>query len=129
MKIIKSALGGEMASSERSKNQSKKIGFEKYREKLTMLYVKYRDHVLFRNCNSSEMKPIIREVVGWLTFENTDSICICYDKPVDPLPNETRESGFIILKSDVLEVCELIPNAFKQTCITSCGHKALKNGD
>jgi hypothetical protein len=129
MKIKKSTHGGEMASSECSKHQSKKIGFEKYREKKALLYVKYRDHVLFRNCNSSEMKPIIREVVGWLTFENTDSICTCYDKPVDPLPNETRESGFIILKSDVLEACELIPNAFKHTCITSFGQKALKNGD
>lgn len=118
-----------MASRECSKKLAKKIEFQESRGKLTLLYVKYRDHVLFRNCDSSEIKPSLREVVGWLTFESTDNICICYDKPVDPLSNEKRESGFVILKSDVLEVCELLPKAFKQTRITSYGQEALKDGD
>jgi hypothetical protein len=118
-----------MASSERSENQSEKIGFKEFKKNLTLLYVKYSDHVLFRNCDSSEMKPSIREVVGWLAFENTDIICICYDKPIEPIPNEKLESGFVILKSNVLEVCKLLPKAFKQTRITSNGQKALKNGD
>jgi len=127
--IEESTFGGVMASSECYENLGKKNIFEEFRGKLTLLYVKYKDHVLFRNCDSSEMKPSIREVVGWLTFESTDNICICYDKPVDPLPNEKRESGFVILKSDVLEVCELLPKTFKQTRITSYGQKALKNGE
>lgn len=118
-----------MASSECSINLGKKNIFEDFGGKLTLLYVKYQDHVLFRNCDSSEIKPSIREVVGWLTFESSDNICICYDKPVDPLPNEKRESGFVILKSDVLEVFELLPKTFKQTRITSYGQKALKNGE
>ena len=118
-----------MASSECSASLSKKNVFKEFGGKLTLLYVKYRDHVLFRNCDSSEIKPSVREVVGWLTFESTDNICICYDKPVDPLPNEKRESGFIILKSDVLEVSELFPKAFKRTRITSYGQKALRKGD
>ena len=118
-----------MASSECSKNLSEKKGFEKFNGKSPLLYVKYRDHVLFRNCDSSEIKPSVREIVGWLTFESTDNICICYDKSVDPLPNEKHESGFIILKSDVLEACALLPKAFKETRITSNRQKALKNGD
>ena len=118
-----------MASSECSKNLSEKKGFEKFNGKSPLLYVKYRDHVLFRNCDSSEIKPSIREVVGWLTFESTDNICICYDKPVEPLLGEKRESGFVILKSDVLQVFELLPKAFKQNRITIHGQEALKNGD
>ena len=71
------------------------------------------------------MDSCIREVVGWLTRETSRNICISSDKPVDPLPNERRESGFVILKNDILEVFELIPNnPFKQTRLVDCGHKA-----
>ena len=115
-----------MASRERLKKLAQKIGSQEISEKSTLLHVRYEDHVLFKNCDSSEIKPSVREVVGWLTFESNDYICICYDKPVEPLLNESRESGFIILKSDVLEVCKLSPKAFKQTQIISCGQEALK---
>ena len=98
---------------------------DQFRGKPALLHIKYEDHVLFKNCNPNEMDSTTREVVGWLTFETEATICICYDKPVDPLPNEKRESGFVILKNDILEVFELIPNnPFKQTRLVDCGHKA-----
>ena len=93
-----------MASKECFKYLGKKNKPKVSYEKSTLVYVKYRDHVLFRNFDSSKIKSSIREVVGWLTSQNTENICICCDKAVNPLPNEKRESGFIILKTDVLEV-------------------------
>ena len=120
---------GEMASRECNIIEIKKEDkFDQFRGRSApLLYVKYEDHVLFKNCNPIEMDSTTREVVGWLTFETNDKICICYDKPVDPLPNEKRESGFVILKNDILEVYELIPNnPFKQTKLVDYGHKTQK---
>ena len=119
---------GEMASRECNSIEIKKEDkFDQFRGKSALLYVKYEDHVLFKNCNPIEMDSTTRELVGWLTFETEDKICICYDKPVDPLPNEKRESGFIILKNDIIEAFELIPNnSFKQTILVDYGHKTQK---
>ena len=60
----------------------------------------------FRNCDSSKIKPHIREMVGWLCYENIEALCILSDKPVKPIKMRARkilESGFVILKSDILE--------------------------
>jgi hypothetical protein len=123
MQTEKNREGGVKASRECSKNHSKEIEYSG--EKVAPTYVKYKDHVLFRNCDSSEMKPSIREVVGWLAFENSEAMCICSDKPVEPLRHEKSvESGVVILKSDVLEKHELESGkAFKRTRIAHCGQK------
>jgi hypothetical protein len=93
-----------MASRERAKSQNK----ENKNGKKALTYIKYRDHVLFKNCDSSGIKPLVRETIGWLSFENQEVICICSDLPIDPLPKEKMiESGFVILKSEVLEKHEL----------------------
>ena len=119
--------GGERASTERSKNQSKDIKFEEFRGKLTLVRVKYKDHILFKNCNPTKLNPSIREVAGWLTFESSDAICVCYDKPIDPLPNEKRQSGFWILKNDILEMWEIkAGKPFKLNLITDYGQKPYK---
>lgn len=93
-----------MASRERAKSQNK----ENKNGKKTLTYIKYRDHVLFKNCDSSEIKPSVRETIGWLSYENQEVICICSDLPIESLPKEKMvESGFVILKSEVLEKLEL----------------------
>ena len=98
--------GGVEASRKRSKTHSKKE--REFSENRTITYVKYRDHILFRNCDSSEMKPCIREVVGWVTRENSEALCICSDMPIEPFLHEKpKESGVIILKSDIIETHEL----------------------
>ena len=72
--------------------------------KSRLVYVKYVDHVLFRNADSSLLRPCVREVVGWLTRETSDVLCICHERAVELLPFEKpSESGLIVLKSDVLE--------------------------
>ena len=119
---------GEMASRECNSIKIKKEDkFDQFRGRSAPLYVKYEDHVLFLNCNPYEMDSCIREVVGWLTRETSRNICISSDKPIDPLPNERRESGFVILKNDIIEVLELIPNnSFKQIRLVDYGHKTQK---
>ncbi len=116
---------GEMASSERAKNQGKrKIG-----KKIALIFVKYKDHVLFRNCDSSKIKPAIRTVVGWVVFENAEGLVICSDLPVKRSTSEkSLESGFLILKSDIIERHELgFGKAFMSSCLVCFGHKLPYN--
>ena len=110
---------GEMASNERNKNQNK----ENKNGKKALIYIKYLDHVLFRNCNSSKIKPSLREAVGWITFENQDIIRICTDMPVQLLPNEKIiESGLVIIKNSILEKFEIdFGNQFKLNTIGYSG--------
>ena len=124
----KSLNRGEMASRECNIIEIKKENkSDQFRREPVLLYVKYEDHVLFLNCDPYEMDLCIREAVGWLTFETSHKICISSDKPVNPLPNEKRESGFVILKNDIIEVLELIPNnSFKQIRLVDYGHKPSK---
>jgi len=72
-----------------------------------LVYVRYRDHVLFRNADSSLYSPALRETVGWLVKEDGDAVWILWDRSVEPLPHErfpAFESGLVILKNDVLEM-------------------------
>ena len=77
-------------------------------EKFRLVHVLYRDHVRFRNTDPTDLKPCIREVVGWLIRESDEALYLCHNRAVNRLFFEKpSESGFIILKSDVLEKKEL----------------------
>jgi len=72
-----------------------------------LVYIRYRDHILFRNADSRLYQPAIRECVGWVLKENDDAVWILWDRSVEPLPHErvpASESGLVILKSDILEM-------------------------
>ena len=76
-----------------------KIGF--------LFYVRYLDHVLFKNVDSGLCKPIMREVAGWLVKENDEAIWIVCERSVEKTYNQkvkVCESGLVILKSDLLEI-------------------------
>jgi hypothetical protein len=92
---------------------------------MDLTYVRYLDHVLFRNCDHSEIKPAIREAVGWVIFEDSKAMCLCSEKPFEPLSNEKNlETGFIILKSTILEQhCFIFDKAFKRSNIVYCGQE------
>ena len=73
-----------------------------------LVYVRYRDHIEFRNTSHKLYFDVnVREAVGWLIFESNEFLCITYDRSVQPLPNEGCESGFSIIKSDILELREI----------------------
>jgi len=72
-----------------------------------LVYIRYRDHVLFRNADPSLFQPSIRETVGWVVKEDGTALWILWDKSVDPLPHERTqpaESGLVILKTEILEI-------------------------
>lgn len=86
-----------MASSMNPNNHSKRL-----------VYIRYKDHILFKNANPRLYFDIVdREAVGWLIYETDEFLCILNDRSVQPMPNEVCESGFSILKSDIIETREI----------------------
>lgn len=86
-----------MASSMNPDNHSNKL-----------VYVRYKDHVLFKNVNPRLYFDVVeREAVGWLIFDSDQYLCISNDRSVQGLPNEACESGFSIIKSDIVELREI----------------------
>ncbi len=73
----------------------------------SVVYVRYKDHVLFRNT-----KPIKdaaeRETVGWLTQENIELLCIQHDRTIESLNYSSgTASGLVLMKACILEICAL----------------------
>lgn len=78
--------------------------------RMTLVYIRYRDHVLFRNTDPNLYHPSVRECVGWIVKEDAEALWVVGDRSVNPLPNEQikpSESGVIILKSDIQEMKRL----------------------
>lgn len=77
---------------------------------MNLVNIRYVDHVLFRNSDSNQYYPCIRECVGWLAREDKKAICILFDRSAEDFPNkkiEIKESGLILLKDDILEIREI----------------------
>jgi hypothetical protein len=75
-----------------------------------IVYVRYLDHVLFRNTDPCLLKPALRETIGWLHKENRKAIWLLWDRSVKPLPHErtpAKEAGLVLLKSDIVEMRKL----------------------
>ncbi len=72
------------------------------------VYVRYRDHVLFKNMKNPPAKAIPRETIGWLTKETEEVFLIEHDRPVQ---NQQASSGHcngvIVLKNSILEIYEV----------------------
>jgi hypothetical protein len=88
----------------RDKTTPKSLSSEQQEQHLPLIYVKYCDHVYYRSCQPDSLSPVIREVIGWLTRETKAAIYLNHDRSVNPRSDESsQETGFIILKSDILE--------------------------
>jgi len=76
----------------------------------SLVYVRYLDHVLFRNSDAGLFAPALRETVGWLHSETADAVWLLWERSVKPLPHErstAEESGLVLLKSDIVEMRRL----------------------
>jgi len=76
-------------------------------EQRTAVYVRYRDHVLFKDVDPSALKPLEREAIGFLAHEATDYIQIIWERSVENGSNpaiKTKATGLVILRSDILEL-------------------------
>jgi hypothetical protein len=71
-----------------------------------LIYVRYLDHMLFKNSNHSLLGPRVRETVGFLTKQTNDAIWVLWDRSVKSSPDEkaSSEAGLIILRSDIKEI-------------------------
>jgi hypothetical protein len=81
----------------------------------SLVYIHYKDHVLFRNITQPLEDAAERETVGWLTQETGDLLCIQNDRTVEePHYSSGTASGLLLLKSCILKIQTLalqtVPN-------------------
>ena len=77
----------------------------------TLVYIKYRDHVLYHRAQPESLKPQVRECVGWLVYAGKDYITICWDRDVEPHTlrgGDSKASGLVVLRSDILEMKRIV---------------------
>jgi len=72
------------------------------------VYVRYKDHVLFKNIKQPIAEAIERETIGWLTKQTDEIMLIEHDRtiPNAELPSG-QGNGVIILKTCVTEIRKL----------------------
>lgn len=76
-----------------------------------LVYVRYRDHVLYHRSDPSALRPETREAVGWLVHACAEYVVISWDRDAGPPTlrgGDPKASGLVILRSDVLELRPLV---------------------
>ena len=71
-----------------------------------MVYVRYRDHVVFRNVDPETQSPIVQEAVGWFDHEDEEYLRLIVARYHEHDSNgntRTKATGFVILKKTILE--------------------------
>ena len=72
------------------------------------VYVRYKDHVLFKNIQQPIADAVERETIGWLTKQTDEIMLIEHDRTI---PNAQilsgQGNGVIILKSCIIEIHKL----------------------
>ena len=76
-------------------------------KKFALVCVVYVDHVLYRNCKTRNVTPIVRETVGWLVRQNEEALWLVSDMPAVPSGENSLESGLVLLRKNVLELKEV----------------------
>jgi len=77
---------------------------EAIRKKI-LVYIRYLDHVLFKNTPKVLENAAERETIGWLAHENDELICLENDRTIDELPYSNGSgSGLVLLKNCILEI-------------------------
>jgi hypothetical protein len=83
------------------------------------VYVRYRDHVFFRNVEAPTAQAIIREALGWVKEENDEVMLIECDRPL--LQCRSGFNGVVVIKSCIVSM--MILN-FEH--VLNCPHTLLK---
>ena len=74
-------------------------------QKKPIVYIRYLDHVLYKNTPKAVENAAERETIGWLAHENDQLICLENDRTLDELPYSNGSgSGLVILKNCILEI-------------------------
>ena len=67
-----------------------------------LVYVKYKDHVIYKNIQQPIAKAVERETVGWLTNQNDEIMLIEHDRSLRV--KGCGVNGVVLLKSCILEL-------------------------
>lgn len=73
----------------------------------SLVYVRYQDHVLFKDSDSTFYLPWTRETVGWLDYKGPNSVRIIWERFSEPQPDgnsRLRSTGLAIFKEAILEM-------------------------
>lgn len=76
-----------------------------------LIYVRYRDHVLYHRAQPETLGPQTRECVGWLVYESPEYVIITWDRDAEPPTlkgGDPKASGLVLLCSDILELRMLL---------------------
>ena len=72
-----------------------------------VIFVRYLDHVLYNRSSALVMKPQVRKAIGWLIYECDQYITLTWDSDDEPPTlhgGDSKASGLVLLKSDILEL-------------------------
>jgi len=72
-----------------------------------LVYVRFLDHVLFKDVDPCLYRPFIREAVGWLDYEDEECLRIVWERfamPNPPNESKPRATGLVILKKAIIEM-------------------------
>jgi hypothetical protein len=73
-----------------------------------LVYVRYQDHVIYKNILKPIAEPAERETVGWLTKQNEEIMLIEHDRTIQNSEISSGQgNGIILLKNCILEIREL----------------------
>jgi len=73
----------------------------------SLVFLRYLDHVLFKDVDPSLYRPWTRETVGWLDYEDSDCVRIVWERfamPDPPNESKPRATGLVILKKAIIEL-------------------------
>lgn len=71
----------------------------------SIVYVRYKDHVLYNRASAIAMQPQVREAVGWLVYECDQYVTISWDRDAQPPTlhgKDPKASGLVLLRSDII---------------------------
>jgi hypothetical protein len=79
------------------------------------VYIRNKDHALFRNLEQPIEEAIERETIGWLSKETDEILLVEHDRTMPNLQVASGQcNGLIILKSCILEIQPiLLQESFK----------------
>ncbi len=77
----------------------------KFPELGSLVYMRYVDHVLFKDGNASDYEPWIRETTGWLDKVDKHFVRIVWERHWDKTQQEKlRSTGLAVSRDNILEL-------------------------
>jgi hypothetical protein len=77
---------------------------------LNLIFVRYRDHLLYNRSSALAMQPQTREAVGWLVYDCELYVILSWDRDAEPPTlhgGDPKASGLVLLRSDILDFQKL----------------------